>query len=229
MPETEPFADLTRENLDRYPGRRLRAGGGTRPELLLLEDGSRRAVVKDYRHSGWLMRRLAGPWLIGREEKVYRLLEGMEGVPRLIARLDRHALVVEHIPGRSCADFPDGSLPVEFFARLREVVAGMHARGVVHCDLKNRSNIVVGEDGRPYIVDFASAFAREGRWFPFRRFLFERFRVDDLRAVAKAKLLVARVGTEEEAHFAFHRGPAERVVRAIRDAARWAFRLAARK
>ncbi len=228
MSDTESFADLSRENLDRYLAERLREGGGTRPALLLLEDGGRRAVVKDYRHSGWLMRNLAGPWLIGREEKIYRMLQGAEGVPRLLARLDRHALAVEYIPGRSCADFPDGSLPVEFFTRLREVVEGMHARGVVHCDLKNRGNIVVGEDGRPYIVDFASAFSREGRWFPLRRFLFERFRRDDLRAVAKAKILVARVWTEEEAHFAFHRGPAERVVRAVRDAARWLFKLVAR-
>jgi len=228
MSEPQPFAGLTRENLDRYVRQPLRAGGGTRPELTLLGDSGRQAVLKDYRAAGWLMRRWVGPWLIGREEKVYRLLEGLPGVPRLLCRLDRYALVVEHVRGRSCAEYPDGSLPAEFFERLREVVEGMHARGVVHCDIKNRGNIVVGEDGQPYIVDFASAFAREGRWFPFRRLLFERFRVDDLRAVAKAKILVARVGTDEEARFAFHRGAAERVVRAVRDAGRWVFRLVTR-
>ena len=240
MSEPQPFAALTRESLGQYLRQPLRAGGGTRPELALLEDGGgrrdacapssgRQAVLKDYRASGWLMRRWVGPWLIGREERIYRLLDGVAGIPRLVCRLDRQALLVEHIAGRSCAEYPDRSLPAEFFDRLREVVEGIHARGVVHCDIKNRSNIVVGEDGQPYVIDFASAFARQGRWFPFRRLLFERFRVDDLRGVAKAKVLVARAGTREEAHFAFHRGPLERVVRAIRDAGRWVFRVIVRK
>ena len=223
------FDDLTRENLERYLRARLRPGGGSRPALLLLESGARRAVLKDYRAAGWLLRTLVGPWLTGREERIYRALEGAPGVPRLIRRLDRHGLLVEHIEGRSCAEYADGELPAEFFARLRDVVEGIHARGVVHCDIKNRGNIVVADSGQPYIVDFASAFTRSERFLPFRGFLFGRFRMDDLRAVAKAKILVARVGTDEEASFAFHRGPAERVVRALRDAARGVFRAITRR
>jgi len=221
------FAGLTRANVHQYLLRRLRPGGGTRPELLLLEDRGQRAVMKDYRASGWLLRWLVGPWLIRREERIYRILAGAPGVPRLIGRLDRHTLIVEHIQGRSCTEYPDGSLPVEFFARLQRVVEGIHARGVVHCDIKNRSNIVVGEGLQPYIVDFASAFTRRGAFGPLRRFLFERFRHDDLRAVVKAKLLVARVGSESEAQFAFHRGPVERIIRALRDLARTLFKLIA--
>jgi predicted Ser/Thr protein kinase len=33
----------------------------------------------------------------------------------------------------------------------------MHRRGVVHFDLSHRSNVLVGEDGRPVLIDFASA------------------------------------------------------------------------
>lgn len=223
MAQGEPFAELRRESIPDYVRGRVRAGGGSRPELLLLEDRGRRGVLKDYRGSAWLLRKV-GPWLIAREERVYRLLAGTVGVPALLRRVDRQALLVEHIAGRSCADYADGELPAVFFERLLGVVQGIHARGVVHCDIKNRSNVVVAEDGQPYIVDFASAFTKTGRFLPFRARLFERFRVDDLKAVAKAKILVARVGTEEEAQFAFHRGPAERVVRALRDAARWVFK-----
>jgi len=194
---------------------------------MLLEDRGQRAVMKGYRASGWLLRWVVGPWLISREERIYQILSGAAGVPRLIGRLDRHTLIVEHIEGRSCAEYLDRELPAEFFARLRSVVEGIHALGVVHCDIKNRSNIVVAEGLRPYIVDFASAFTREGRLGPLRRFLFERFRLDDLRAVVKAKLLVARVGTQQEARFAFHRSLAERLVRAVRDSARWLFKLIA--
>ena len=219
------FAGLTRDNLRQHLCKTLRPGGGTRPELLLLEDRGKRAVLKDYRAAGWLLRTFAGPWLIAREARIYQLLAGAYGVPRLIGLLDRHALIVEHINGRNCADYADGELPAEFFDRLRKVVQGIHARGVVHCDIKNRSNIVVADGGEPYIVDFASAFPRQGRPAPLRRFIFERFRTDDLRAVVKAKLLVGQLWNKPDADFAFRRDPAERIVRAVRDAARWTFKL----
>jgi len=224
-----PFAGLTRRNMQYYLVRRLRPGGGTRPELLVLEDRGVQTVVKDYRPAGRLLRAFVGPWLISREERIYRALDGAPGVPRLIARVDRWALAVERVPGRSCADFADGTLPPQFFERLREVVNGIHARGIVHCDIKNRSNIVVTEDLQPYLVDFASAFAREGPLAPLRRFAYERFRVDDLRAVVKARLLVGRIGDEADADFAFRRGLAERTVRALRDAARRVFKRLARQ
>ncbi len=120
-------------------------------------------------------------------------------------------------------------MPLDFFQRLEAVVNGIHQRGVVHCDIKNRSNIVVTEKLEPFIVDFASAFTRDGRFGPVRRFLFERFRVDDQRAVVKARLLVGRFWNEEDERFAFHRGPGERAVRAIRNAARRLFKLLARR
>ncbi len=138
-------------------------------------------------------------------------------------------MAVEHIDGRSCSEFQDGDLPPAFFDQLQRVVEGLHKRGIVHCDIKNRSNIVVTADLAPYIVDFASAFARNGSFSPLRRLAFERFRLDDLRAVVKARLLVGRVGGKADAHFAFYRSPGERAVRAVRDAARWLFKLAARR
>jgi hypothetical protein len=185
-------------------------------------------VVKDYRQSGWLLRAFAGPWLIGREERIYRMLESAPGVPRLIRRLDRWALVVEHVEGRCCADYADGELPAEFFDRLLDVVKAMHARGVVHCDIKNRANIVVTPDGQPYLLDFATAFSR-GPWFSLlQRLAFERFRVDDLRGVMKARLLVGQLWNERDAQFAFRRGPIERGVRALRNGARWVFKQLAR-
>ena len=236
-PQGLPFAGLTRESLHDYRPQRIRAGGGTRPQLLLLEQAGKRAVMKDYRASGWLLRPLIGPWLIGREEHIYRTLAGAPGVPHLIGRLDRHALVVEHVEGRNCAKYADGELPREFFDRLRTVVETLHSRGVVHCDIKNRSNIVVADGDQPYIVDFASAFTRAGSpglascLAPLRRLAFDRFRTDDLRAVAKAKFFLARptanrpAWSEADAEFAFRRDPFERLVRALRDAARWMFKL----
>ena len=223
-----PFEGLTRDTIQDYVVARIRSGGGTRPALLLIQDRGHHAIVKDYLPASWLLRALFGPWLIGREERIYCVLDGVPGVPRLVGRLDRHVLVVERIEGRACSEYPDGSLPREFFERLETVVDGIHARGVVHCDIKNRSNIVVTDDLDPYIVDFASAFTREGRFGPLRRFAFERFRIDDRRAVVKARLLVGRIWNDADERFAFHHGPAERTVRALRNGARWLFKALAR-
>ncbi len=222
-----PFEELARDSIDGHVVRQLRSGGGTQPRLLLLEDRGTRAIAKDYLPAGWLLRTVFGPWLIGREERIYRMLDGAPGVPRLLRRLDRHALLIEHVEGRACSEYPDGCLPREFFERLERVVKGIHARGVVHCDIKNRSNIVVTEQLEPYIVDFAAAFTRDGRFGLLRRWAFERFRIDDLRAVVKARLLVGRIWNDADERFAFHHGAAERVVRAMRNAGRRLFKLLA--
>ncbi|MCJ7823042.1 MAG: hypothetical protein MUQ26_08220, partial [Armatimonadetes bacterium] len=126
-----PFAGLTRGNLDQYLHRQLRRGGGTRPALLVLQHDGARVVLKDFKAGSWFIRTLVGPWLIRREAHVYRALAGAPGVPLLIGLLDRHAILVEHIEGRNCAQYADGELPREFFDRLLAVVRGIHARGVV--------------------------------------------------------------------------------------------------
>jgi hypothetical protein len=217
------FEGLSRDTIGQYLVKGLRPGGGTRPALLLIEDRGKRAVVKDYRASGWLLRQVFGPWLITREECIYLRLRGAPGIPNLVGKLDRHALVVEFVRGRAASEYPMGSLPLDFFDRLAAVVNGIHNRGVVHCDLKNRSNIVVGEGNQPYIVDFASAFTCNGLLGPLRRLLFQRFRVDDRRAVVKARMLVGGVRSDEDEQFVRQRSGAERVVRAVRNGARWLF------
>jgi predicted Ser/Thr protein kinase len=227
--DESPFAAVTRHNIEDYVVQCLRPGGGTRPALWLLQDRGRRAIVKDYSPCGWVLRTFVARWLVDREERIYRTLDGAEGVPSLIGRLDDRALVVEHIAGRACSDYPRGSLPPEFFQRLQRVVEGIHRRGVVHCDIKNRSNIVVTEDLNPYVIDYVSAFTREGRGGRLRSFAFDRFRHDDERAVVKTRLRIGRVWNEEDARFAFHRGPAERVVRAVRNTARRLLQLIAHR
>jgi tRNA A-37 threonylcarbamoyl transferase component Bud32 len=205
---------VTREAVERSPSTELRPATAARARLLQVEVAGQQLVVKDYRPCGWLMREVVGPWLIAREARTYRMLAGCLGVPRLVGRLDRQALAVEHIAGRNAQEYVDGTLPPEFFARLQQVVEAIHARGVVHCDLKNRRNIVVAEGYQPYLVDFTTAL--------------DRFALDDRRAVVKARLQVGKMGNEDDRKFAFHRSPGERAVRWVRDGLRRAFKLLTR-
>lgn len=95
--------------------------------------------------------------LLRREERAYRRLEGMPEVPRCLGRLDAEALVFEYRPGVLLSRSLAGTLRPEFLAELEAAVDEMHRRGVVHLDLRHRSNILAGQDGRPVLLDFASA------------------------------------------------------------------------
>ena len=53
----------------------------------------------------------------------------------------------------------------EFDRRLRGAVVALHECGVVHLDLRHRSNIRADLDGEPVLIDFDSAVTfRAGSW-----------------------------------------------------------------
>jgi len=135
----------------------LNRGGWGNADVLLVETEGGQVVVKDFAPRGRWVRRFLAPRLIAREERAYRRLEGVPAVPRLLGRLDRDALVIEYRPGVLLSRSLSGRLPPDFLGELEETIDEMHRRGVVHLDLRHRSNILAGADGRPVVIDFASA------------------------------------------------------------------------
>ncbi|HXE73638.1 MAG TPA: hypothetical protein VNO81_13335 [Candidatus Nitrosotenuis sp.] len=123
------------------------------------------AVAKDYFHAHPLYQYTVGLWLAWREARVYRVLEGVPGVPRLLARPHPLCLVIEYVPGRELRELSPGELPPSALAQLEQILADLHARGVVHLDLGHDSNGDLGRDtnliwsdqGRLYVLDFAGA------------------------------------------------------------------------
>ncbi|HLU28956.1 MAG TPA: serine/threonine-protein kinase [Glycomyces sp.] len=94
------------------------------------------------------------------------------GVPAIFdAGIDEAAgelyLVMAYLPGPSLRDLLDetGALPADWSAaigaQLASVLAAAHARQVVHRDLKP-ANIILGPDGRVFVVDFGIAAVLEG-------------------------------------------------------------------
>ena len=45
-----------------------------------------------------------------------------------------------------------------FLSRLSRLIEGLHARGVVHLDLRHRGNIMINKEGEPYVIDFNGSF-----------------------------------------------------------------------
>jgi len=190
--------------------------------LYRIEVGNARAVVKDFSVNGRVFRNLIGRFLIWREKKAYRRLKGVKGVPVFYGVVEGLALVLEEIQGRSIEGLDrEKRLPVQFFEALRDLVERVHRRGLCHCDLKRAANVLVGNDGQPYIIDWSAAIVeREFRFFP-ARLIYKRFLVDDSHAVIKLQLRHCPEAIHPEALRQYrNRSVAERAIRKLRDGAR---------
>jgi hypothetical protein len=148
---------VTRANLAERTLRVLHRGRARNPDVFLVRGDAGPLVVKDFAPRGPLVRALVGPWIQRRELHAYRALAGHPAVPRLLGELDALAFAVEYRPGERMSRRLRGRVPPEFVSALVGAVAEMHRRGVVHLDLRHRSNVLVAEDGEPVLIDFASA------------------------------------------------------------------------
>ncbi|MBI3855929.1 MAG: phosphotransferase [Planctomycetes bacterium] len=138
-------------------GRVLRDKGGfLSPVVSVVDHEGRPAVLKDYRGKNAVTRGLLAPSLVKREFAVLRHLEGLPGIPRAYAIVEKRALLLEYVEGKTINKFKAGELPDRVYERLCETVRAMHGRGVVHLDLRQRKNILIAGD-RPWLIDFANA------------------------------------------------------------------------
>ena len=148
----------TRADLASATERVLNAGSKRNPDVLLVRHQGGLVVVKDFAPRGPFVRRFLGPWLARREGRAWRALAGHPAVPRWLGEVDPLAFAVEYRPGRTLFSAKRQPVPEGFLAALADALAEMHRRGVVHLDLRNRTNVLSDEQGRPVLIDFGSAF-----------------------------------------------------------------------
>ncbi len=149
-------APLDPQFLEAATLRFLRPRSRTRPDLRLIEWQGLRAVAKDWANA-WPLVQPHARRCIDREWRALEALSGLPGIPRPLARLP-HAIVVSFVEG---SPLHHGRLQREqrsaFFDALAACVDRIHARGVVHLDLRQRRNILCGPDGQPNVLDFETA------------------------------------------------------------------------
>jgi predicted Ser/Thr protein kinase len=217
-----PFVSLRLSDIPGLSREILRGPSSTRPALWLIEKDGTRAVVKDFSVNRFFYRNLAGRLLVWRESKAYRKLRGLERVPTLYAVIDGLALVFEEVKGRNVEGLErETRLSKEFFVALRELIARVHSRGLAHCDLKRAPNILMGQDRRPYIVDWSAAIhTQEFRFFPLN-VVYKRFVRDDFNAVIKleARHRPEEIDPKNWRSFQYRSRP-ERIIRTLRDKTR---------
>jgi serine/threonine protein kinase len=200
----------------------LRHSSNTRPVIWVIEENGVRIVVKDFSNNRFLYRNIIGKFLIWRERRAYKTLTGLKGIPACYGVIDGLALALEEIPGLPLKKHNKNiTLSDNFFDELKNIVDSFHKRGLAHCDLKNGANVLVGHEGRPYIVDWSASISeKEFRLFPLNR-IYLRFVLDDYFAVIKLKMRYApeTLTLEEKTRYA-HRSHVERGIRVIRDSLR---------
>ena len=158
-----------------------------KPTTWTLESGGECLLVKDVRYTAPVFRYTLGRWNLRREVKAYRRLSGLECVARYLGRFDADAIVLERMDAVPLSRERAAELDVSFFDELLECVEAMHDRGIVHLDLRHRSNLLVGADDRPRLIDFENAFYL-GRNFLSRRLLIPLFAWIDRSAVLKFRV-----------------------------------------
>jgi predicted Ser/Thr protein kinase len=162
----------------------LTKGKFGKPDLNRVEVEGRSLIVKDVRKRNFFLRWTLGFWLIGKEWKIYSRLIGMKGIPQPIERIDRFAFAMEFIPGRPL--LRGETLPPSFFSDLGQALRDLHARGVVHLDLRHKGNILISEGGELFLIDFNSSFAFKEKGI-LRRYLFPLLRWVDYGGMLKLK------------------------------------------
>jgi hypothetical protein len=101
----------------------------------------------------WLGRRVAA-----HETHMLRTLDPLDNVPDLCGpvqvagRSVSTAVARVFIPGQPLSHTMD--VGRAFFGELGELLAHIHQHGMAYVDLHKPENVLVGEDGRPYLIDF---------------------------------------------------------------------------
>ncbi len=130
----------------------------------LYEGEGGKVILKVHRQASFLLMPLGwvGRLLAGRERAAFERLCDLEGVPMLIGRWGPTGIVREYIEGHPLAR--GERVPDDFHPRLRRLIDSVHKRGIAYVDLEKRENVLVGDDGRPYLFDFQISWLWPRRW-----------------------------------------------------------------
>ena len=123
----------------------------------------RAALLKDFSGRPWWVRLVWSRRVMRREIRTLQSLEGVAGIPRVLALAGRNAFVLERLNAtRMPKIWREAPPPPAFWINGRRLIEQLHARGVGHGDLR-RKNILMGPGGEAYLIDFATALRHKPR------------------------------------------------------------------
>jgi predicted Ser/Thr protein kinase len=152
--------------------------------VLLFEGDGLKLIIKSAMGRGAV--RKARQTTLEREYAAYQRMQGLSGVPACYGLLARRYLLMEYIDGTTYrkAEWLDRDV---WFEELLVIIRAFHARGVSHGDLKSKTNMIVGRDQKPYVIDFGTTFLQKDGFHPINNRLFEYGKRLDINAWVKHK------------------------------------------
>ncbi len=145
------------------------------------KDSNLDLTIKDFSGSPWLIRKTFGKLFINLEYNNLVKLSNNPSIAKNPKKLSECTLSFGFIEGKALKFFPKSSIEKDFFLKLEKNVKAMHNKNIVHLDLRNLGNILVGDDGYPYIIDFQSAISTKY----LGKYLAETLKTSDLTGVYK--------------------------------------------
>jgi predicted Ser/Thr protein kinase len=181
--------------------------------VLLFEGDGLKLVIKSAMGRGPILK--ARQATLEREYAAYKRLKGVVGVPACYGLLAQRFLLMEFIDGTPYrgSSWQDRDL---WFAELLEVIRAFHARGVSHGDLKSKTNMIVGSDQKPYVIDFGTTFLHKDGFHPVNNHLFEYGKRLDINAWVKHKYHGRYKNASEEDRQLLNYSKLEYIVRKLR-------------
>lgn len=181
--------------------------------VLLFEGDGLKLVIKSAMGRGAIRR--ARQATLEREYEAYQRMHGVIGVPACYGFLAQRYLVMEFIEGTAYRDATWEDRDA-WFTGLLKILQTFHARGVSHGDLKSKSNLIVGADQKPYVIDFGTTFLYREGFHPVNNRLFEYGKRLDINAWVKHKYHGRYKDASEEDRKLLNYSKLEYVVRRLR-------------
>ena len=182
------WSDYSLAELREHAVASYRQGGGSRPDVLVIEIDKQQAVLKDHNQTDRGFALLVAPLLVWREVKALTKLNALVGIPNLLAVPDRRSILMQHIPAEQIVKLdkikPDWD---EFYPRLVKLIEQMHQTGVAHGDLRSPTNTLITKQGEPVLVDLVACYCKGSRWNIVSNYLFSLLCKVDLSAITKLK------------------------------------------
>ena len=186
------WSQYSLDQLREYTVHTFREGGGSRPDVLLLEIDGQYAVLKDHGQADKLFATMLGPILNWRECKALTKLQTLDCIPNLLHVPNKRSFLMTYHESEQITRLesvqPDWPT---FFDELSLAIEQMHKAGVAHNDLRNPTNILITPKGKPVLVDLVGCFNQGSSWNLPKQWVFNKFCQVDLSAITKLKMRVA--------------------------------------
>lgn len=147
---------LTREIFRSLPKKLLRNGRLFNAIVYLVEKDGKLWTVKDFSRRPWYVRWSVVPFLLRHEVKILQQLPAIKGIAEHVFFIDRNAIAIEFIPGKSIGQCSAKEIPVSFLLELEDLIRTMHKNYVVHLDLRGGGNVLITPEQHPALIDFQS-------------------------------------------------------------------------